>query len=195
MKTKNVIVLVLFLSISLMACGHEHKWIDATCTSPKTCEECGETEGEPLGHTTEFGECEQCGQLIGKDIMVEIENKMDSAAKQYNLSFTTIMTSVDYNPTSFVEMVNKNSDGFKSYISEVKEVIDMCKNYSDLSEFKSLLQEVVKYLPTQIGSDSDGAINHYIDNMEEVAKIIYSYQMEEIDICKKFGISARYFYE
>ena len=37
------------------ACGaeepaHEHTWADATCTAPKTCETCGETEGEALGH-------------------------------------------------------------------------------------------------------------------------------------------------
>ena len=30
-------------------CAHE--WVDATCTAPKTCSKCGETEGEALGHT------------------------------------------------------------------------------------------------------------------------------------------------
>lgn len=28
----------------------EHKWIDATCTTPKTCSVCGATSGDPLGH-------------------------------------------------------------------------------------------------------------------------------------------------
>ena len=28
----------------------EHEWIAATCTEPKTCENCGLTEGNPLGH-------------------------------------------------------------------------------------------------------------------------------------------------
>ena len=28
-----------------------HNWSDATCTAPKTCSKCGETEGEALGHT------------------------------------------------------------------------------------------------------------------------------------------------
>ncbi len=27
-----------------------HDWVDATCTAPKTCTECGETDGEALGH-------------------------------------------------------------------------------------------------------------------------------------------------
>lgn len=30
---------------------HHHEWKEATCTEPKTCTGCGETEGEALGHT------------------------------------------------------------------------------------------------------------------------------------------------
>ena len=30
---------------------HQHDWQNATCTEPKTCSDCGETEGEALGHT------------------------------------------------------------------------------------------------------------------------------------------------
>ena len=36
------------LDITNLSC--EHSWLDATCTEPKTCELCGETEGEALGH-------------------------------------------------------------------------------------------------------------------------------------------------
>ena len=59
---------------------HEHKWEEATCTSPKTCSECKETEGEALGHTeivlegrdatcTEAGltdgkRCSVCGEIL-----------------------------------------------------------------------------------------------------------------------------------
>ncbi len=31
--------------------GHEHTWADATCEAPKTCTECGETEGNPIEHS------------------------------------------------------------------------------------------------------------------------------------------------
>ena len=50
----------------------EHKWTDATCTDPKTCSECKETEGEPLGHKwtdatcTEAKTCSVCGETEGK---------------------------------------------------------------------------------------------------------------------------------
>ena len=39
-----------------------HEWTDATCTAPKTCALCGETEGEALGHSYETGTCTVCGE-------------------------------------------------------------------------------------------------------------------------------------
>ena len=50
----------------------EHEWKDATCTDPKTCGKCGETEGEPLGHKwndatcTEPKTCSVCGETEGE---------------------------------------------------------------------------------------------------------------------------------
>ena len=40
-----------------------HTWADATCTTPKTCTECGETEGEALGHTA--GEAVKENETLG----------------------------------------------------------------------------------------------------------------------------------
>ena len=37
-----------------------HSWINATCTSPKTCLACERTEGEPLPHDFVEGVCMNC---------------------------------------------------------------------------------------------------------------------------------------
>ena len=42
-----VIVIALFF---LIREEHEHVWSDATCTAPRTCKDCGATEGSELGH-------------------------------------------------------------------------------------------------------------------------------------------------
>lgn len=58
----------------LTGCGHEHTWAEATCTEPKTCSECGKTEGEALGHTwveatcTEAKHCNVCGETEGEPL-------------------------------------------------------------------------------------------------------------------------------
>lgn len=50
---------------------HQHTWIPADCITPKTCESCGQTEGEPLGHQwqaatcTEPKTCSRCGETEG----------------------------------------------------------------------------------------------------------------------------------
>ena len=43
--------------------AHEHSWSDATCTEPQKCE-CGETQGEALGHTWENCACATCGTVL-----------------------------------------------------------------------------------------------------------------------------------
>ena len=50
------------LCLVLAACGspeeqHQHTFTDATCTAPKTCTECGETEGAAKGHTFADATC------------------------------------------------------------------------------------------------------------------------------------------
>lgn len=76
MKNKNFfLITLLIVVISILSlftqCGHEHVWNDATCITPKTCSECGKTEGEALGHKwleatcTQPKTCSICGITEG----------------------------------------------------------------------------------------------------------------------------------
>lgn len=56
-KRMTVIALLLLTTGILSGCGHQHVWKAATCTEPKTCTECGETEGSPAGHTWTAATC------------------------------------------------------------------------------------------------------------------------------------------
>ena len=50
---KNMLLcaLAMVLILLLAGCGCSHEWFAATCSAPKTCNLCGETEGESLPHT------------------------------------------------------------------------------------------------------------------------------------------------
>lgn len=53
-KSYQVIVSIFcaaLLLMSLSACSCRHERTDATCTEPKVCSKCGETEGDALGHS------------------------------------------------------------------------------------------------------------------------------------------------
>ncbi len=54
-----IIVLALILAMVLSACGCAHEtWNEATCNLPKTCVNCGKTEGEALGHEWAEATCD-----------------------------------------------------------------------------------------------------------------------------------------
>ena len=61
---KNIYLKYTLLSVAISssllftACGHKHTFADATCTTPKTCTECNEIEGDALGHTWLDATCE-----------------------------------------------------------------------------------------------------------------------------------------
>lgn len=67
-----IILLIITMLFSLTGCECRHEWKPATCTAPKTCIKCGETEGEPLGHDwapatcTEPKTCKRCGATEGE---------------------------------------------------------------------------------------------------------------------------------
>ena len=60
---KRVFAMLLAFTVLFMlgGCDCKHEWNEASCTEPKTCELCGETEGEPIGHRYSDGYCLECG--------------------------------------------------------------------------------------------------------------------------------------
>ena len=73
MKKPMVLLITMILCAGLLAgCGCQHEWKDATCTAPKTCTLCEETEGEALGHSWADATCEApktctaCGETEGE---------------------------------------------------------------------------------------------------------------------------------
>ena len=72
-------------------CVHVHTWTDATCTTPKTCTTCEETEGVALGHNYVDSTCSRCGYVralidnvfTGK---VFVPTAGEAAGNQYNVN-------------------------------------------------------------------------------------------------------------
>ncbi len=73
-----------------------HTWVDATCTAPKTCSVCSETEGEVLGHSftnyesnndatcledgTETAKCDRCDVT---DTRTDVDSKLGHSFTDY----------------------------------------------------------------------------------------------------------------
>lgn len=72
---------------------HVHIWKDATCATPKTCDTCGVTMGDPLGHAwipatfTAAQTCTVCGITEGNPIdyhSISVESEVLSIREKYN---------------------------------------------------------------------------------------------------------------
>lgn len=57
-KLLAIIVSLIMLITVFSSCGCEHEWTEATCTTPKTCKLCNETEGEPAEHNWTDATCD-----------------------------------------------------------------------------------------------------------------------------------------
>lgn len=80
-KTKKVIaiisaaiILIVLSCIIYNATKCKHEWIEADCTTPKTCSICEKTKGKPLGHEWKEATCEnpktctRCGETEGSSL-------------------------------------------------------------------------------------------------------------------------------
>lgn len=73
-----------------------HTWIEATCTEPKTCSICRESEGEALGHewlenTPNYQQaktCERCGETEGSPLEAVYEERGITVVSDWDVPYT-----------------------------------------------------------------------------------------------------------
>ncbi len=69
---KKALLIPLLCCLLLSGCSHRHEWQEATCTAPRTCATCQETEGDPLDHDWQEADCttprscKRCGITEGE---------------------------------------------------------------------------------------------------------------------------------
>ena len=74
MKKVVITALLVLLCCALSACGCKHTWNDATCQAPKTCSQCGATEGDVAAHQWTDATCVAprtcalCGKTEGEPL-------------------------------------------------------------------------------------------------------------------------------
>ena len=84
--------------------SHNHIWVNASCTAPKTCEECGATEGEALGHTWTDATCTSPKTC-------SVCQATDGEAKGHN--YTTVVTAPTCTTAGFTTYTCSCGDTYK----------------------------------------------------------------------------------
>lgn len=195
-KVAQVIICALLVVPALTGCMHEHTFADATCTSAKTCTECGETEGETLGHNwipadcinpekcticgkesnpargheTNLGKCDRCGEIQNESIINRITSASSSAGDDVTTASNLILSS-DY---SSLNDIYNNIIAAQSYLNDFEMQMDTIINacYDDRlngdteSELASQCENILSYLPNSISGSSSSEIMAYLNEFK-----------------------------
>ena len=124
---RNVFLTAALALFLLAGCGCQHEWQDASCTAPKTCINCQETEGESIGHNWRDASCMvpktciDCQATEGETIDHSSKDAIEAARKAYdaltpgskkyvqNLSILTeaeaIYAELGMNPTTLIIII------------------------------------------------------------------------------------------
>lgn len=152
-----------------------HKWIEATCTEAKKCSVCGKIEGEALGHSTQIGKCMQCGEVQNEQLINDILDLISRADEEFTTALTYISTTDYLYETSkeCEEYMNKSKD----YLIQAYQ---KCEKYDELNKLKSLIMNAVKGAPSYAKGTDSRSLNKYLDELEEYAFLLAAIEAESI---------------
>lgn len=125
-KSLFVITITLFISFILTGCKCDHIWQEATCSTPKTCSACGETEGEVNSHDWASATCKQpkncklCGTTEGEPIEHIWEDATCTAPKTCYQCGETEGRALGHNAVWVItEAPTITDDGLEEYICSI----------------------------------------------------------------------------
>ncbi len=106
MKKYFSFLTMIIICIFISSCSHAHTWQAATCTNPKTCSECGATEGKALGHYIE-------SWVVSEDPTCTKEGDEVGTCSTCNNSIHHPIAKVNHTPGDWVvtKEVSPSSDG------------------------------------------------------------------------------------
>ena len=140
-----------------------HSFTEATCTTPKTCKNCGKTEGSALGHITGGQTCPRCGAVL-RDYASEVNritsyysngvNEMSNAVDYYKKA----MSSGSYGST----YLQRSREALSRAANAFQNAYGACGSYSEYASLKSVLWDMVQTANNTVQNSSNTeSINSY----------------------------------
>ena len=136
-----LLALIWFLFATHIICFHEN-WAEATCDEPRTCVDCGTTEGEPLGHEwieatcTKPKTCMRCGATEGEAI--------GHKAKGWSTPSVDIVSATETSTLTCEvcgEVVDEQTDALTSFVKDNKFIFspsDFCARLRNIADMEAI---------------------------------------------------------
>lgn len=135
-----IVIAVIFAAVLFLnpfGCK-EHDWSDATCSSPRKCRECGETEGDPLEHVwneatcTTGNVCIYCGEEISAALGHQWVDATYTAPQTCTVCGTTTGVKLQVQPVYINELSYQSKYGKVYYHDNQYANYDNNKDWRDL---------------------------------------------------------------
>lgn len=156
-----------------------HSYLDATCTTPKTCLRCGSIEGEPLGHTVEIGTCTRCNVFINKELFDEINNSVKSADSEITLCLVMFNASKNNLNTMYKNFVSAQ-EYVNNAVSDLEQAHDKCGTIDDLSAVKKSIEAALDKVPNDVTNATRDSLQLYLDEFTQFMIAVSDIQIKLI---------------
>lgn len=142
-----------------------HIWNDATCTEPKTCSVCGETEGQPNGHDKEIGFCTVCDELANEEVFNQIDASLNTMVDLFS-NITSTSESANYTDVDDVYNHFVTIDTYMKLLSlELDNLTTSCGDYDEAKALKNAAGALKKKIPSKVSSRKKDDVVDYMDKL------------------------------
>lgn len=144
-----------------------HRFIEASCTAPKTCVVCSQTEGNALGHQYQEGLCTRCGQAdpnAPREVTYTVTVRSDKGAAIEGVS-VSIYTGGSSpaavgrtNTKGVAAMTLMNADSYRIVLSDIPSGLAAKESYT----FKTTQVNINLSTVSQISPDDHSKANYKV---------------------------------
>ena len=96
----------------ILASGHS--WVEANCTSAKTCSICGQVEGKALGHDIKDGTCQRCNENFFEPLSYFVDG--DCVISDISLGSHHYVAHISYLGNDHFRVYSYDSSGHKDLL-------------------------------------------------------------------------------
>ena len=177
-----LLLAVVMVLCCLTGCGEEgtgceHEWVDATCTEPKTCSLCGETEGAALGHTEGSTFCERCKANLTTWDIGEYTDEFNQPTGEY-YAYTKVygtFTNSATNGSPLTAYVQVSNSGFDFLLYEYNSnLVDGMYSTGNVYSISVLDQNGVKHQFTGAMAHNATKLHLYSSYQEKMLELFAS---------------------
>lgn len=149
---------------------HTHIYSDANCVLPKICTDCGETEGDELGHDYVNNKCSRCGEIDPDSLPIKLNDLflIDSYNYEYKQGAFTDSFGNIYDEVYYYTYLYRTNEG-----GSPRSLFNLEKKYKTFSG--SIVASTIT------NSNYTYCVNIYVDDVLKFSKTEFSKISDKVD--------------